>query len=98
MIDRLLRSPSAGLAQAAAELGLVLTPANSLRLAQEQLRMVLLHTRVGTVAASGFAVMLAVYLMQQVGQPGVTLGTGLIQLWLGLKLTVAAARIRLAQA
>ena len=60
--------------------------------------MVLLHTRVGTVAASGFAVMLAAYLMQQVGQPGVTLGTGLIQLWLGAKLTVAVARILLAQA
>ena len=71
MIDRLARNQTRGIAQLAATLGLVLTPAHSLRVAQEQLRMVLQHTRVGTLAASGFAAMLALYLLQQAGQPGV---------------------------
>ena len=71
MIGRFARKVPNGLVLAAADLGLALTPAHILSVAHEQLRMVLLHTRVGTVAASGFAVMLALYLLQQVGQPGV---------------------------
>jgi len=60
--------------------------------------MVLLHTRVGTVAASGFAVMLALYLLPKVGQPGVGLSTEAVQVWLALKMAVAVARIALAHA
>ena len=60
--------------------------------------MVLLHTRVGTVAASGFAVMLALYLLQQVGQPGVGFTAFQIKAWLVVKLLVAGLRIALAHA
>ncbi len=98
MIDRLARNQTRGIAQLAATLGLVLTPAHSLRVAQEQLRMVLQHTRVGTLAASGFAAMLALYLLQQAGQPGVGFSALAVHLWLAAKLGVAVLRIGLAQA
>jgi len=55
------------------------------------LRMVLLHTRFGTLAATAFAVLLA---MQVQG----TLPAAQVQGWLALKLLVALARIGLAQA
>ena len=87
-----------GLVLEAADLGVALTPAHILWVAQEQLRMVLLHTRVGTLAASGFAVMLALYLLQQVGQPGVGFTDLQVKGWLAVKLTVAALRIALAHA
>ncbi len=98
VIDRLARNQTSGIAQLAATLGLKLTPAYSLRIAQEQLRMVLQHTRMGTLAASGFAVMLALYLLQQAGQPGVGFSALEVQVWLAAKLTVAVFRIALAQA
>ena len=87
-----------GLVLAAADLGLTLTPAHIRWVAQEQLRMVLLHTRVGTLAASGFALMLAMYLLQQVGQPGVGFTAWQVQAWLTVKLLVAALRMALAHA
>jgi signal transduction histidine kinase len=59
--------------------------------AREQLRMVLLHTRFGTLAATAFAVLLA---MQVHG----TLPAAQVQGWLALKVLVALARIALAQA
>ena len=98
VINRLARNQTGGIAQLAATLGLALTPAHSLRIAQEQLRMVLQHTRVGTLAASGFAVMLALFLLQQVGHPGVGFSAFDVQVWLAAKLTVAVFRIALAQA
>lgn len=58
---------------------------------REQLRMVLLHTRFGTVAATVFAVLLAQYLHG-------TLPGAQVQAWLTLKLLVALARMVLAQA
>ena len=72
-----------------------LTPAHRHQVAREQLRMVLLHTRVGTLAASAFALLLAIYLMDH---PDASFGRGAVQAWLGIKLAVAAARIGLAQA
>ena len=96
MIGRFARKAPNGLVLAAADLGLALTPAHILSVAHEQLRMVLLHTRVGTVAASGFAVMLALYLLQQVGQPGVGFTVLQVKAWLAVKLMVAALRIALA--
>ena len=96
MIGRFARKVPNGLVLAAADLGLALTPAHILSVAHEQLRMVLLHTRVGTVAASGFAVMLALYLLQQVGQPGVGFTVLQVKAWLAVKLMVAALRIALA--
>ena len=87
-----------GLVLAAADLGVALTPTHIRRVAQEQLRMVLLHTRVGTVAASGFAVMLAIYLQQKVGQQGVGFTVLHVQAWLAVKLLVAALRMALAHA
>ena len=98
MIDRFVRQAPNGLVQAAADLGLTLTPEHTLRVTQEQLRMVLLHTRMGTLAASGFAVLLAMYLLQQVGQPGVGFTAWQIKAWLVAKLLVAALRMALAQA
>ena len=98
MIGRLARKAPNGLVLAAADLGVALTPAHILWVAHEQLRMVLLHTRVGTLAASGFAVMLALYLLQQVGQPGVGLTALQVKAWLAVKLLVAALRIALAHA
>jgi len=53
----------------------------------EQLNMVLGHTRVGTVIATAFAVLLALQLR------GVALSAWLIDVWLVIKLGVAAARV-----
>jgi signal transduction histidine kinase len=75
----------------AAELGLRLTPALRDQVAQEQLRMVLTHTRVGTIAATLFAVMAAWHFRGLV--PAWQVDT-----WIVVKLLVAAARIGLAQA
>ena len=97
MIEKLSVSQS-GLAQTASGLGGAMTPAQGQHVAQELLRLVLLHTRIGTLAASGFAVMLAMYLLQQVGQPGVGLSVVQVQVWLAAKLLVAGLRIALAAA
>jgi len=74
----------------AAELGLRLTPALRDQVAQEQLRMVLTHTRVGTIAATLFAVIAAWHFRGLV--PAWQVDT-----WIAVKLLVAAARIGLAQ-
>ena len=83
------------LERAALEIGLQLLPAQRAQVAHEQTRMVLLHTRLGTVAATAFAMILAWYLHGK-------LGPGLPQLWLAawvvLKLLVAGARMVLAAA
>ena len=57
--------------------------------------MVLLHTRMGTLAATFFALLLALHLMHN---PNDSLSAGQVQAWLALKLGVAAARVGLAQA
>ena len=54
------------------------------------MRRVLLHTRVGTVAASAFALLLAAYLIQR---PSGGISSADVKAWLALKLLVAAARI-----
>ena len=60
--------------------------------------MVLLHTRLGTLAATAFAVLLAAHLGGQLGGTSATLPAPLLQGWLALKGVVALARIALAQA
>ena len=77
--------------RAAQDIGLSLTPALRAHVACEQMRMVLLHTRIGTVAASGFAVLLALHL--QTAVPALP-----VLAWLAVKLLVALARMALAQA
>ncbi len=94
LIRRWLQSGKSALAQAASDIGLQLTPAHHQHVVHEQLRMVLLHTRVGTLAASVFAVLLALHLLQS---PGDSITDAQVQAWLGLKLGLAAARIALAQ-
>jgi len=71
--------------------GLRLDAAHREYVSREQLRMVLLHTRVGTVAATVFALVLAQHLHG-------TLPGAEVQAWLALKLLVAGARMMLAQA
>ena len=68
----------------------MLTPAHRQQVAQAQMRRVLLHTRVGTVAASVFALLLALYLIHR---PGGGISTLAVQGWLVLKLVVALARV-----
>lgn len=55
----------------------------------EQLRMVLVHTRLGTLVATGFAVLFALQLRDGPLPPGV------VDVWLAVKLAVVAARIAL---
>lgn len=59
--------------------------------AGEQLRMVLAHTALGTVAATAFAVFLAFNIRQ--GALGALVHPDWVDLWLGVKLAVALARI-----
>jgi signal transduction histidine kinase/CheY-like chemotaxis protein len=54
---------------------------------KEQLRMVLGHTRFGTLAATAFAILFALQLR------GTALPTRVVDLWLAFKLVVALARI-----
>jgi signal transduction histidine kinase/CheY-like chemotaxis protein len=84
------RRPSA-LETAARDIGLQLDDSTRGFVVREQLRMVLLHTRFGTVAATAFAVLLA---LQMHG----TVPNSHVQAWLVVKVIVAAARIGLAQA
>ncbi|MBL8349750.1 MAG: response regulator [Burkholderiaceae bacterium] len=91
MIDRYLEPGPTALERAAREIGLTLTPAHRQQVVHEQMRMVLLHTRVGTLAATVFAVLLAWHLQPLV--PGLPVAG-----WLAVKLAVALARIALAQA
>lgn len=62
-------------------------PALRPEVSDEQLNMVLGHTRLGTIIATAFAVFLALQLR------GVALPAGLVDVWLVVKLAVAAARI-----
>jgi signal transduction histidine kinase len=80
----------ASLNRAAAELGIVIDAERREHVANEQLRMVLLHTRVGTLAATAFAVLAATWLHGSVS-------AGAVQAWLIVKVLVAASRIGLAQ-
>ncbi len=91
MIHRSSWPGLSALDRAAQDIGLPLTPALRAHVAHEQMRMVLLHTRIGTFAASGFAVLLALHLQAIVPAWPVLA-------WLVVKLAVAAARIALAQA
>ncbi len=91
---RFRRGPSA-LERAAAAAGLPLSPAHRDQVAHEQMRMVLLHTRAGTVTATLFALMAVGYLY---GKFEDETTRQLLLLWLLAKLAVAAARIGLAQA
>ena len=82
---------ASALERAAQEIGLRLDDAQHEVIGREQLRMVLLHTRFGTLAATAFAVLLA---LQMHG----TVPPAQVQAWLAVKLAVALARIALAQA
>ncbi len=77
--------------KAAQDVGMPLTTALREAAAQEQLRMLLLHTRLGTVLATTFAVLLTVQLLDR-------LPHHLALIWLTVKLLVAASRIALAHA
>ena len=92
---RSIRSGPSMLERAALGIGLHLLPAHRAQIANEQTRMVLLHTRLGTLAATAFALMLAWYLQAK-------LAAGAAQQWLAVwvvvKLAVAAARVALAAA
>jgi signal transduction histidine kinase/ActR/RegA family two-component response regulator len=79
----------ASLTRAAAELGIPLDAARREHVANEQLRMVLVHTRVGTIAATLFALLAAATLSGSV--PAAT-----VQAWVAVKVGVALARVGLA--
>lgn len=76
--------------RAASEVGVVLDDERREHVANEQLRMVLVHTRVGTLAATGFALFAAWHLHDAVP-------AAVVQAWVAAKLIVALARIVLAQ-
>ncbi len=76
----------------AGELGVALTPALRRGVAQEQLQLVLVHTRVGTLAATLFAVLLAWHFR------GEAMPAAWVDAWIAVKLAVAAARMALARA
>lgn len=79
----------ASLNKAAAELGIPLDDERREHVANEQLRMVLVHTRVGTIAATLFALLAAAWLGDPV--PART-----VQAWVAAKVLIAIARIGLA--
>jgi signal transduction histidine kinase len=80
--------------RAARGIGLRLTDEHRAQVLREQMRMVLLHTRIGTLAATAFALMLALYVQTSLA-PGET--RSLVILWIVVKLVVAAARMALAR-
>ena len=92
MSRRFWSGPST-LERAAHEIGLPLTPAHRAHFLREQTRMVLLHTRLGTLAATAFALMLAGYLHGKL-PPGAAQQALLA--WVLAKLAVAGARMALA--
>jgi signal transduction histidine kinase len=67
--------------------GLTLDPELRAEVGKQQLNMVLGHTRLGTIVATAFAVFLALQLR------GVALSAWLVDVWLVVKLGVAAGRI-----
>jgi len=94
MLRSFWSGPSA-LERSAREIGLHLLPAHRAVVAQEQMRMVLLHTRLGTLAATAFALMLAGYLHTKLGDG---LPQQLLAAWVAVKVLVAGARMVLAAA
>lgn len=80
-----MNAPDSALARLLSRWALALEPAARGPVAAEQLRMVWLHASVGMLVASGFAVLLAVYLHDQVEG-------ALLRGWVALKLLVAAVR------
>ncbi len=92
MFRRFWSGPSM-LERAAREIGLRLLPEHRALVAQEQARMVLMHTRLGTLAASAFALMLAWYLHTAL-DPGAP--QQWLALWVAAKLLVSVARMALA--
>lgn len=78
------------IAREARELGVPLDAERVERVAREQLHMVLSHTRFGTIAATAFAVLLAIYLHGSVSEP-------LVRAWIAVKLATSALRIVVAQ-
>ncbi|MDH4392036.1 MAG: response regulator [Aquabacterium sp.] len=72
-----------------------LLPEHRAQVAREQTRMVLLHTRSGTLASTAFALMLAWYMHGKL-DPG--LPQQLLVAWVVVKLLVAGARMALAVA
>lgn len=95
VLTSILRRPAeAMLDRVARDIGLAITDAHRERVAHEQLRMVLLHTRLGTLAATAFAVLLVAHLSGQLSDPQ----AGLLHGWLALKVGIALARVALAAA
>ncbi|MBI3366903.1 MAG: hypothetical protein HY021_00115, partial [Burkholderiales bacterium] len=86
-----MNSRPAPLDRIAHELGLALPAGVREQVAHEQLRMVLTHTRFGTLAATMFAMLMA---WQMHG----TVSPQHVQAWVIVKLAVAAGRIALAHA
>ena len=76
------------LAQLARALGVPLDAERRERVAEEQLRMVLSHTRIGTLVATAFALLLALHLSP--GPGPLALGS-----WIAVKLVVALFRVGL---
>lgn len=74
----------------ARHIGIKLDAETKEKVANEQLRMVWSHAAVGTLVATAFAVIMALHLQGEVA-------TGLIQLWIAMKLLVAAPRVVQAQ-
>jgi signal transduction histidine kinase len=89
MFRRFWSGPSS-VERAAREMGLVLTPAHRALILREQTRMVLLHTRLGTLAATGFALILAWYLAGTL-PPGPVRDA--LWPWVVVKVAVSAARM-----
>lgn len=83
------------LERAALGIGMRLSEHHRVQVVHEQMRMVLLHTRLGTLAATAFALMLAAYVHGglEPGMPRV-----LLVAWVVVKVGVAAARVVLASA
>ena len=84
-------SSHTALERAARELGMPPAPTLLRTAAHEQLRMLLAHTKAGTVVATGFGVVLAFQLASRVPP-------GQLAAWLVAKLAVAIARLLLARA
>ncbi|OYV00635.1 MAG: hypothetical protein CFE45_08300, partial [Burkholderiales bacterium PBB5] len=91
LIHRWRQLTRSALERAAQDVGLRLTPAHRSHAAQEAMRMVLLHTRVGLLAATVFAVLLA-------WQVRGAIPDAWLAAWLLAKLAVATARLAVAQA
>ena len=70
----------------ASRIGVELDAETKEKVANEQLRMVWTHAAVGTLIATAFAVVMALHLSG-------TVESGLVQLWIAMKLLVAVPRV-----